>query len=173
MSLFEGFERMQLVKTGPSLGERLERLTAGKHHLLTIARLRRYRRSLERDVEPEPWTVLESPAVLFLAEVCCALGFSEEERTRVIGPEGEKSLAEVLESCPVDRLFLEPINERQAEALRYVRRYGRIDLSTYRALCPLWSDETLRLDLAGLVRLGLLVKNGDKKGTCYTAVAEW
>ncbi len=171
MSLFEGFERMRLVKVAPSLGERLERLTAGAYHLLIIARLHRYRRSLEWDMEPEGWTALEAPVVLILAEVCGALGFSEEERARVLGPEGVQALAEVLESPSIDRLFLEPINERQAEALRYVRRYGRIDHSTYRALCPLWSDETLRLDLAGLVRLGLLEKNGDKKGTFYTAAS--
>ena len=54
------------------------------------------------------------------------------------------------------------------EALCYVERYGRIDHRTYRALCPIWSDETIRLDLADLVNRGLLKKNGRKKGTFYT-----
>jgi hypothetical protein len=106
-----------------------------------------------------------------LAEICGALGLSERERARVLGTEGERMLAEVIESRPVGRLFLEPINERQLEALRYVERHGRIDHSIYRALCPLWSDETLRLDLSGLVELGFLSKNGSKKGTYYTAVS--
>ncbi len=121
-------------------------------------------------MKPEPWTALEAPMALTLAEVCGALGLSERERARVLGTEGERMLAEVIESRPVGRLFLEAINERQLEALRYVERYGQINHSVYRALYPLWSDETLRLDLVGLVNLGLLVKNGNTKGTYYTAV---
>ena len=168
MSLLQGFDRLQLVKFGPSLRERLERMTAGAYRLLIVSHLRRYRRALERDMEPEPWTALEAPAVLVLAEVCSALGFSEAERERVLGAAGGRALAEIVESRPVTRVFSEPINERQAEALRYVERYGRIDHGAYRALCPIWSDETLRLDLADLVRRGLLKKNGRKKGTYYT-----
>ena len=59
------------------------------------------------------------------------------------------------------------INERQAKALRYAREHGELDLGIYRELCPFWSDETLRLDLAGLVARGLLVKSGHNRGTCY------
>lgn len=168
MSLFEGFERMLLVRTGPGLGKRLEELTARAHHLLVVSRLRRYRRTLEREMGPESWTELKAPAVLVLAEVCGTLGFSERERRRVIGSEGERALAEIIEDSGVTYVFPEPINERQLEALRHAERFGKIDHRTYRALCPLWSDETLRLDLADLVRRGLLVKNGRKKGTFYT-----
>jgi hypothetical protein len=121
-------------------------------------------------MKPESWTALEAPVVLLLAEVCGALGLSERERARAIGTEGERMLAKVIESHSVGRLFLEPINERQMEALRYVERHGQINYSIYRALCPLWSDETLRLDLVGLVSLDFLVKNGNTKGTYYTAV---
>jgi hypothetical protein len=170
MSLLRGFDKMQLVKVGPSLRERLEQMATANYRLLTIARLRRYRRTVEQDMKPEAWTALEAPMALTLAEICGALGLSESERARVIGREGERMLAELIESRPVGRLFLEPISERQMEALRYVERHGQINLSTYRALCPLWSDETLRLDLVGLVGLGFLVKNGDTKGTYYTAV---
>ena len=172
MSLLQGFDKIQLVKVGPSLRERLERMATANYRLLTIARMRRYRRTVEQDMEPESWTALESPAVLTLAEICGALGLSERERARVLGTEGERMLAKLIESRPVGRLFLEPINERQLEALRYVERHGRIECRTYRALCPIWSDETLRLDLADLVKRGILTKNGATKGTYYTVSDE-
>jgi hypothetical protein len=54
MSLFEGFETMRLVKTGPSLRERLERRIAAVHRNAVVARLRHFRQQLERDMEPEP-----------------------------------------------------------------------------------------------------------------------
>lgn len=59
------------------------------------------------------------------------------------------------------------MNERQAKALEYLQRYGRITNREYRALCPDVSAETLRLDLADLVDRGILLKIGDKKGTYY------
>ena len=40
-------------------------------------------------------------------------------------------------------------------------------MGIYRQICPYWSDETLRLDLASLVSRGLLAKNGAKRGTHY------
>ncbi len=59
------------------------------------------------------------------------------------------------------------VSERQARALNYVERRGRITNSDYRELCPGLSAETLRLDLAELVDQGLLLKIGAKKGTYY------
>ncbi|HHS97431.1 MAG TPA: transcriptional regulator [Chloroflexi bacterium] len=59
------------------------------------------------------------------------------------------------------------MNERQAKALEYVQRHGRITNREYRALCPDVSAETLRLDLKDLVDKGVLLKIGDKKGTYY------
>ena len=59
------------------------------------------------------------------------------------------------------------MNERQAKALEYVQRHGRITNREYRALCPDVSAETLRLDLKDLVDKGVLLKVGDKKGTYY------
>ncbi|MBL7062669.1 MAG: hypothetical protein ISS49_00490 [Anaerolineae bacterium] len=164
MSLFEGFDRMRLVKVGPSLRERLEWKIAGWHHRTVVARLTHLRRQLERDMAPQPWTALEAPAVLLLSEACDALALAEEERAGVLGPEGVRALADVLETRVYPRDAASLVNERQAQALRCVRERGRIDLGTYRALCPLWSDETLRLDLADLVARGLLTKNG----TYYT-----
>jgi len=59
------------------------------------------------------------------------------------------------------------MNERQAKALEYIQRHGRITNREYRALCPDVSAETLRLDLKDLVDKGVLLKIGDKKGTYY------
>lgn len=169
MSLFEGFGTMRLVKVGPSLRERLERWVAEVHHKGVIARLRHFREQLERDMAPEPWMALEAPMVLLLSDLCDALGLNEGERAGVLGVEGVLALADTLETRirPVPKPWL-PMNERQAKALRYVREHGTITMHVYRQICPFWSDETLRLDLASLVRRGLLVKNGRKRGTHYT-----
>jgi ATP-dependent DNA helicase RecG len=59
------------------------------------------------------------------------------------------------------------MNERQLRALAYVREFGRITNHEYRELCPNVSSETLRLDLSDLVDKGLLLRVGDKRGTCY------
>lgn len=166
------FEHLQLVRTGPSLRERLEQRVAAVHHAAVVARLRRFRENLERDMQPEPWTALEAPMVLLLSDVCTALGLDEQECARVLGTEGTLMLADTLEErirpIPSPRL---PMTERQAKALRYVREHGSIDLKTYREICPYWADETLRLDLAELVARGLLVKNGRNKGTHYVSAS--
>jgi len=59
------------------------------------------------------------------------------------------------------------MNERQLMAINYIRRHGRITNREYRKLCPHVSAETLRLDLADLVKKGILIKVGDKRGTYY------
>jgi hypothetical protein len=168
MSLFEGFGTLRLVKTGPSLWEQLERRVAAVHHKAVTARLRRFRCQLERDATPDPWTELEAPMILLVSDLCAALGLDERERERVLGRKGTRALATILESRPALRPPQVAVNERQNEALRYVHRCGKIDLSAYRAICPLWSDETLRLDLADLVSRGVLARNGRNKGTHYT-----
>jgi ATP-dependent DNA helicase RecG len=151
---------LKLVKTGPSLGERLERKIAATHHSAVVSRLRKLRERLEADMMPEPLAALVVSAVVLLAEVCDSLGLSEDEKAEVLGPEGMVALAW--------ELAVGNLNARQTEALNIARRHGSVTLSTFRAVCPKWSDETLRLDLADLVERGLLVKNGDKRGTRYT-----
>ena len=169
MSLFEGFNTRRLVKVSPSLLEQLERWGAAVHHKAVITRLRRFREQLERDMAPGPWLALDAPMVLLLSDLCDALGLSEQERARVLGCEGVLALADTLEVSvqPVLKPRL-PMNEQQAKVLVYVREHGTIMIAVYRQLCPFWSSETPRLDLANLVARGLLVKNGRKKGTCYT-----
>lgn len=167
MSLLQGFDKMRLVKTGPSLLERIERWVVGWHHQIGIARLRHFRLQVESDMEPEPWTTLEAPMVLLLSDVCDALALNDDERAVVLGRQGEQALAEISKTCPVIQSRT-PMNERQTKVLTHVREHGTINLSAYREICSCWSDETLRLDLANLVAWGLLVKRGAKKGTRYT-----
>jgi ATP-dependent DNA helicase RecG len=59
------------------------------------------------------------------------------------------------------------MNERQAKALAYVQRNGRITNGEYREICPDVTAETLRLDLVDLVKRGILLKIGDKRSTYY------
>jgi hypothetical protein len=165
MSLLQGPDTIRLVRTGPSLRERVEQRIATIQHEAVIGCLRRFRERLERETEPEPWTVIEIPMVLVLFDVCEALGLTDEECTVVLGKEGTKALHRELALRPT--LLADVLNERQVVALTCLRKHGEITLSTYRAICPHWSDETLRLDLADLVARGLLVKNGTKKGTSY------
>ncbi len=59
------------------------------------------------------------------------------------------------------------MNERQAKALAFIQRQGRISNRDYQELCPDVSPETLRLDLADLVEQSILLKVGAKRGTYY------
>ena len=61
------------------------------------------------------------------------------------------------------------MNKRQLEALAHIQEHGHITNGEYRALCPFWTSETLRLDLADLCRRGMLLKVGSKRGTHYIA----
>jgi len=170
MSLLQD-PRLMLVRTGPSLGQQAEQWLAGAYRLIVIARLRHFRERLEQDMDAEPWTMLQTPAVVVLHDVCEALGLDENEQASVLGQDGISALADILGDVvyptPRPRLL---VNERQLQAIRYLRGNGHLSLAIYRTLCPNWSDETLRLDLASLVRRGLLAKNGANRGTCYVLV---
>ncbi|MDX1615443.1 MAG: ATP-binding protein [Candidatus Promineifilaceae bacterium] len=76
------------------------------------------------------------------------------------------TLANARERPPVPR-WTSNMNERQAQALNYVREHGSITNREYQRLCPDVTAETLRLDLKNLVERGLLLKIGTKKGTHY------
>jgi len=58
-------------------------------------------------------------------------------------------------------------NERQAKALAYIQQHGRITNREYQELCADVTPETLRLDLVDLVKQGVLLKVGAKRGTYY------
>lgn len=59
------------------------------------------------------------------------------------------------------------LNQRQESLLIQLSRQGRVTNREYQELCPEVHPETLRRDLAELVRLGMLIKVGDKKATYY------
>jgi ATP-dependent DNA helicase RecG len=59
------------------------------------------------------------------------------------------------------------LNERQITALNFVLDNGRITNSDYSSLCPAVSSETLRRDLADLVKRDLLLRVGEKRATYY------
>jgi ATP-dependent DNA helicase RecG len=61
----------------------------------------------------------------------------------------------------------EEINQRQLLALNYLRTHRRITSSTFQEFCPNVHAETLRRDLADLVKRGILIKIGDKRATYY------
>ncbi len=63
--------------------------------------------------------------------------------------------------------WVHTMNQRQLKAIQYIRENGSITNREYRRLCPGVSAETLRLDLADLVKKGVLLKIGAKKGTYY------
>jgi ATP-dependent DNA helicase RecG len=59
------------------------------------------------------------------------------------------------------------LNPRQERALGYVASHKRISNREYQEICPDVSPETLRRDLAALVKSGILIKVGDKRATYY------
>ncbi len=59
------------------------------------------------------------------------------------------------------------LNERQEQALAYIRQHGKITNSDYQALVPDVSAETIRRDLSDLVDKNLLIRIGSKRATYY------
>jgi len=138
-----------------------------------VLELMRYRKQLESDMLPEVWTKLEAPVYVILSDICKTLGLSSADTASVLGVDATLQMLSMLEVriYPVPCKG-EPLCTRQTKAYIFVRQEGMINLATYRALCPFWSDETLRLDLQGMVNCGILVKHGKCKGTYYTLAEE-
>jgi len=59
------------------------------------------------------------------------------------------------------------LNERQELALEFLSKRGRITNRDFQELCEDISPETIRRDLADLVRKNLLLKIGEKRATYY------
>jgi ATP-dependent DNA helicase RecG len=59
------------------------------------------------------------------------------------------------------------LNSRQKLALVELTKKMRLTNHQYQCLCPSVHAETLRRDLADLVKRGLIIKIGDKKATYY------
>ena len=135
----------------------------GNHAI--VARLRDLRQQLEDEMAPDPWTDLEVSAVTPLADVCDALRLTPGEKKTVLGSEGQHKYCASLES----RIQPQPLNARQVYALAEAQRHGRLTNGDPEQLLPYLSPETLRLDLAGLVRRGSLRRHGRCRGMIYTA----
>ncbi len=159
--------QMQLVKVGPSLRERAEQFVTGKRHKAVVNRLRRFREELEAEMTPEPWTMLEAPAVTFLADICDALHLTANEKAEVLGAEGQQVQDSILSKRILPQRQL---NERQRQALAEVQQHGHITNGNLRQAFPQVTAETLRLDLVDLVQRGLLRRQGRCRGTIYTAL---
>jgi len=72
------------------------------------------------------------------------------------------------QTAPSTRQWLEMgLNERQMAALRFLAERERITNADFQILCPGVSPETLRRDLADLVRRNLLLRIGEKRATFY------
>ncbi len=78
--------------------------------------------------------------------------------------QGSALMSEQVDSLRWQHLGL---NERQELALGHLVQQGRITNREYQELCPEVSAETIRRDLADLVRKGLLLKIGEKRATYY------
>ena len=159
--------QMQLVKVGPSWRERAERFIAGQHHQAMVNRLQCFREILEAGMSPAPWTTLEAPAVTFLADIYNALHLTPNEKTEVLGAEGQRAQNDILaeQIRPQKRL-----SERQQQALAEVQQRGHITNGDLQQVYPEVTAETLRLDLVDLVQRGLLRRQGRCRGTIYTAL---
>ena len=156
--------QIQVVRVSPCLRERTEHYIVRKDHQAVVARLRRLRRELAAGMAPEPWTDLEVPAHIILADVCDALCLTSDEKAIVLGRDGQQRQDAILSECIQPR----PLNERQLHALAEVQRRGRLTNGDLQQLFPYLSAETLRLDLADLVRRGLVRRHGRCRGTIYT-----
>ena len=60
------------------------------------------------------------------------------------------------------------LNSRQHAIMTLARRVERLTNGAVREVLPYWDRETLRRDLAALVRMGRLDRHGQKRGTFYT-----
>ena len=58
------------------------------------------------------------------------------------------------------------LNERQIKAVLFVKEKGKITNSEYQLLNEV-SDRTALRDIEGLTEKGILIKEGEKKGTYY------
>lgn len=70
-------------------------------------------------------------------------------------------------AAPVEIYRMLGLNARQETAIAYMADHGRISNSDYQELCPEVHAETLRRDLADLVKKHVLLKIGSKRGTYY------
>ena len=86
-------------------------------------------------------------------------------RVTLMGP-GD-ALSEAAPALDLRALAHLALNPRQEKAIVFLQGQRRITNRDYQTLCPEVHAETLRRDLADLVRKDLLLKIGDKRATYY------
>lgn len=84
-----------------------------------------------------------------------------EFRVRLMGP-GDR----FMEELTVQPAWAEGLNERQVEAVLYVREHGRITNREYQTLFRVSHDTACR-DLRGLLEKGLVEQRGRGRGIHY------
>jgi ATP-dependent DNA helicase RecG len=78
-----------------------------------------------------------------------------------------QSAATEMAAAPAPVMPQHGLNERQLQALAFVRANGRITNSDFQALVPDVHQETIRRDLADMVEKDLLLRIGEKRATYY------
>lgn len=89
-----------------------------------------------------------------------------EMTTGVVSPEDTVTVTEKDGADDVPPMTL--LNERQSTAMRLAKERGVVVAGDLRELFPGLTAETIRQDLATLVEVGALVRQGEKRGTSYT-----
>jgi ATP-dependent DNA helicase RecG len=80
----------------------------------------------------------------------------------------QSSSADLVSPEPAQQIWGHALlNERQEQALAFVKATGRITNSDFQAFIPDVSPETIRRDLADLVAKNLLLRIGEKRATYY------
>jgi len=87
---------------------------------------------------------------------------SEIEFTVTIHGPGEKFMADEVEE------LLETLNARQKSLQEYFETNEHLTVREYNELHPSISERTARYDIEDLVKKGILVKRGKRRGTYYT-----
>lgn len=99
-------------------------------------------------------------------------GLPEPELVETTGGFKVTLYSQTASSQPQDQISIRQwlemgLNERQISALGFLADHGRITNADYQNLCPEVSPETLRRDLADLVKRNILLRIGEKRATFY------
>ncbi len=60
------------------------------------------------------------------------------------------------------------LNERQRNAISFLKEYGKLTNKDFQKLCPTVTRETLRKELRDLINKNIIIKKGAKRGIHYT-----
>ena len=121
MNVTRHLDGFQIVKISPNLHKRIGQWGAARRRKTVVARLVQFRKALEAEMAPEPWTALSGPAVLWLVDVCNSLELDADEQARVLGQVGMRALEEALR-CGQPRALVLPVPRQSTCQPRMPRR---------------------------------------------------